>query len=296
LRARPPHMAALEILELRVEVAENAGYCYGVRRAFDIVDEVPRDAGGIYTLGPIIHNPQAVEALRRDRGVSPVESLKEIAGGTLVVRSHGLPPRVLQDALRMGLTVVDATCPHVTAAQERARELVDEGYRLIILGERNHPEVVGIVAHAHGRGTVIEEASELDGLGRMKRAGLVVQTTQETEKLAAVASRLSTQCSELKVFNTICSATSTRQAAARKLAQRADVMIVVGGKNSGNTRRLAGVCRRQGVPTHHVESAAEIDPAWVTEAELVGVTAGASTPDFVLREVLTRLEELGGVL
>lgn len=289
-------MAALEILKLRVEVAENAGYCYGVRRAFDIVDEVPHSPGGIYTLGPIIHNPQAVEALRRGRGVKPVESLEDIDSGTLVVRSHGLPPRILKEARRRGLAVVDATCPHVTAAQERARELVDEGYRLIILGERNHPEVVGIVAHAHGQGIVIEEASELESLGRMRKVGLVVQTTQETEKLAEVASRLGMQCSELKVFNTICSATSERQAAARDLAGRADVMIVVGGKNSGNTRRLANVCQRQGKPTHHIESAAEIDPAWFAGADLIGVTAGASTPDFVLREVLVRLEELGGVL
>jgi 4-hydroxy-3-methylbut-2-enyl diphosphate reductase len=282
---------------MKIEVATHAGYCYGVKRAFDIVNGVPRDtSGGIYTLGSIIHNPQAVEALRKQRGVRPVKSLDEIKEGTLVVRSHGLPPQILDEARRRGLTIVDATCPHVSAAQERARDLVKEGYSLIILGERNHPEVVGILAHAKEEGAVVEEPSDLDGLGRLRRVGLVVQTTQEREKLAEVAARLSTMCQELKIHNTICSATSDRQAAARELASRADVMIVVGGRNSGNTRRLAHVCERQGVPTHHVEYASEIEGRWIEGASLVGVTAGASTPDFVLSDIIKRLEALGGEL
>ena len=283
---------------MKIEVTANAGYCYGVKRAFDIVSEVPRDARGeICTLGPIIHNPQAVEKLRKEHGVKPVDSLDRICDeGTLVVRSHGLPPQVLEEARRRGLAIVDATCPHVAAAQDRARELVDDGYTLIIVGERNHPEVVGILAHAGGYGTVVEEPEELEGIGHLKRAGLVVQTTQEVEKLREVAARLSTQCQELKIFNTICSATSDRQAAAGELAARADVMIVVGGKNSGNTRRLAHVCEREGKPAYHVESAVEIDSRWLAGADLVGVTAGASTPDFVLQEVVERLKELGGVL
>jgi len=281
---------------MKIEIAVHAGYCYGVKRAFDIVNEVPQDTGGIYTLGPIIHNPQAVEKLSKRRGVRPVKSLDQIKGGTLVVRSHGLPPQILDEARRRGLTIVDATCSHVSAAQERARELVDEGYSLIILGETNHPEVVGILAHANAEGSVVEEPSDLDGLGRLKRVGLVVQTTQEKEKLAEVAARLSTMCKELKIYNTICSATRDRQAAARELAGRADVMVVVGGKNSGNTRRLAHVCEAQGKATYHIEYASEIDPAWLEGAVLVGVTAGASTPGFVLRDVVSRLESLGGKL
>lgn len=280
---------------MKIEIATNAGYCYGVKRAFDIVGGVPQRANGdIFTLGPIIHNPQAVEALRRERGVRPVKSLDEIAKGTLVVRSHGLPPQILEEARRRGLKIVDATCPHVTAAQDRARQLVDEGYSLIILGERNHPEVVGILAHAHGKGSVIEEPDELDRFRRLKKIGLVVQTTQEVDKFKEVAARLGAQCQNLKIHNTICSATADRQTAARELARRADVMIVVGGKNSGNTRRLAHVCEREGRPTHHIEYASEVDALWLKGVEVVGVTAGASTPDFVLRDVISRLEELGG--
>lgn len=282
---------------MKIEIASHAGYCYGVKRAFDIVNEVPGDAeGGIHTVGPIIHNPQAVEELKKRRGVWPANSLDEIKGGTLVVRSHGLPPQILEEARRRGLKIVDATCPHVSAAQVRARELVEQGYSLIILGERNHPEVVGILAHASEEGSVVEEPSDLDGLGRLKKVGLVVQTTQEREKLAEVAARLATMCQELKIHNTICNATADRQAAARELAVRADVMIVVGGKNSGNTRRLAHVCERQGKPAYHVEYASEIDGQWLKGAELVGVTAGASTPDFVLRDVISRLEALGGTM
>lgn len=283
--------------EVKIEIAAHAGYCYGVRRAFDIVNQVPRDAGGgVYTLGPIIHNPQAVEALRRDRGVRAVHSLDEIPRGTLVVRSHGLPPQILEEAVRRGLDVVDATCPHVSAAQERARELVEEGYTLVIVGERNHPEVVGILAHARAEGIVVEDPDELEGTDRLKKVGVVVQTTQEMERLSQVVARLSLRCQELKLFNTICSATAERQAAARELASRADAMIVVGGRNSGNTRRLAHVCERQGVATHHIESTHEIDPGWLKGVDLLGVTAGASTPGFVLRDVIERLQELGGHL
>jgi (E)-4-hydroxy-3-methyl-but-2-enyl pyrophosphate reductase len=280
---------------MKIEIAAHAGYCYGVNRAFDQIEEVPRDAGGnIYTIGPIIHNPQAVEALKRERGVWPVNNLDEIEAGTVVVRTHGVPPQILEQAKAKGLKIVDATCPHVTAAQNRARELVEDGYSLIILGERNHPEVVGILAHAHGDGMVIEEPAELDALDRLKKVGLVVQTTQQVEKLAEVAAKLTAKCQELKIYNTICSATVDRQSAARELARRADVMVVVGGKDSGNTRRLALVCEGEGKPTHLIESARDLDAGWFNGVSLVGVTAGASTPEFVLREVVARLQELGG--
>jgi len=281
---------------MKIEIAAHAVYCYGVKRAFDLIRrEVPHDADGkTYTLGPIIHNPQAVEALRRERGIRPVKDLDEISHGTVIVRTHGLPPQILDNARRKGMTIVDATCPHVTAAHQRAQELVEDGYKLIILGERNHPEVVGILAHAQGKGTVVEEAGELVSLHRLDRVGLVVQTTQEVEKLAEVAARLSSKCQELKIYNTICSATVDRQSAARELARRADVMVVVGGKNSGNTRRLAHVCERERKPTYHVEAARDLEPEWFDGAALVGVTAGASTPGFVLREVVERLEEFGG--
>jgi len=278
---------------MKIEIAAHAGYCYGVKRAFDIVSGVPHGEGGVFTLGPIIHNPQAVEALRAERGVTPVEDLDEIRRGTLVVRTHGLPPAVLEEARRRGFKVVDATCPHVSAAQGRARQLVEEGYSLLILGDKNHPEVAGILAHAGGRGTVIEEPQEVDGLPEMNKVGVVVQTTQEAEKLEDLAARLIGKCREVKIYNTICSATADRQKAARELAKRADVMIVVGGRNSGNTRRLAHVCESMGKATHHIEFPEEIDPRWVEGAKLVGVTAGASTPDFVLRQVVERLESIG---
>jgi len=282
---------------MRIEIAAHAGYCYGVKRAFDQIKGVPGGAeGGIYTLGPIIHNPQAVEALKREKGVRPAKDLDEITEGTVVVRTHGLPPEVLERAKEKGLSIVDATCPHVKKAQQRALELVRDGYALVILGERNHPEVVGILAHAQGDGKVVEEPSDVESLGRLKRVGLVVQSTQEPEKLAEVTAKLSKCCRELKIYNTICSATVDRQSAARELARRADVMLVVGGKNSGNTRRLGHVCESEGVPTHHIESARDLDPVWVESASLVGVTAGASTPGFVLREVIERLEGLGGTL
>lgn len=277
---------------MKIEIAEHAGYCYGVERALKLT----RRAGAsspkpIHTLGPIIHNPQAVEALLAD-GVSPIDSVDEASGGTVIVRSHGVEPAVIERARERGLEVVDATCPFVAAAQQRAAALVSEGYKLVIVGEVNHPEVTGILARAEDGALVAETVDDLEGLDDCKRVGVVVQTTQSLVRLQEIASRLLEMSSELKVFNTICDATVNRQTSARELANRVDVMLVVGGKNSANTGRLAQICRETNPATHHIETAGELCPDWFDGAKEVGVTAGASTPDWVLDEVVRELSKL----
>lgn len=277
---------------MRVVVARHAGICYGVERALRLATEAASAGGPVATLGPLIHNPQAVEALQA-RGVAVASSLDEAREGTLVIRSHGVDPAVIAEAERRGLTVVDATCPFVRAAHTSAAQLAKEGYTVVIVGEADHPEVEGIVAHAGRAAIVVQSASDLPDRLPSRRVGVIVQTTQPQARLEQVVAALLPRVSELRVFNTICSATAQRQEAAAELAGTVDVVVVVGGHNSGNTTRLAEICRAINPRTYHVETAAELDPAWFEGATAVGVTAGASTPDEQIRGVIEAIEALG---
>jgi len=277
---------------VRIEIAEHAGYCYGVERALKLTRKASeRSKKPIHTLGPIIHNPQVVDSLAAD-GVRSIDRIEEATGGTVIVRSHGVEPEVIERAAERSLEVVDATCPFVAAAQQRAADLVRDGYKLVLVGEHDHPEVVGILARARGGALVAEKAEDVAGLKPCKRVGVVVQTTQSIARLQEIVDRLLERCSELKVFNTICDATTNRQQSAKELAKRVDVMLVVGGKNSANTTRLAQICRETNSRTHHIETATELRPEWFKKAGHVGVTAGASTPDWILDEVVGRLHAL----
>ena len=278
---------------MEIIVADNAGFCFGVERARDMV-KGEEEAGPrpLHTLGSLIHNPQVVERLRQE-GVRQVSSLDEVAGGTVVIPSHGVGPEVSRQARERGLHVADATCPFVARAQDHVRALADGGYQVIILGDKGHPEVAGLVGAAGGQAVVIEHEDELAGIELRPRVGLVVQTTQAPARLGAVAAALAVRARELRAFNTICGATSQRQESALRLAQQVEVMVVVGGKNSANTNRLSQLCEQTGVPTHHVETAAELDPQWFRGARKTGVTAGASTPEWLIHEVVEALRRIG---
>ncbi|MCE5190492.1 MAG: 4-hydroxy-3-methylbut-2-enyl diphosphate reductase [Actinomycetia bacterium] len=276
---------------MKVIVAEHAGICYGVERALRLAGEAADAGGPVHTLGPLIHNPQAVQALR-DRGVAVASDVAEVPSGTLVIRSHGVDPAVIERADEAGLAVVDATCPFVSTAQRDAADLAAEGYTVVIVGDAEHPEVEGILAHAGGSALIVQRASDLPERLPCKRVGVVVQTTQSPSRLQEVVSALLGRVNELRVFNTICSATAHRQKAADELARTVDVMVVVGGRNSGNTTRLAEICRAVNPRVHHVETAEELDPAWFEGAHVVGVTAGASTPDEQIAGVIAAIEAL----
>jgi len=278
----------------QIRKAVHAGYCWGVERALDIVNqtaETHKDVP-VRTLGPIIHNPQVVQSLD-DKGVSAIDSLDEMhEGSTVIIRTHGVAPEVYKQAESKGLTVVDATCPLVTLVQNKAKQLVNEGYHLVIFGNPKHPEVIGTLGHAGGRATVIEKPEEARTAKLPKKVGVVVQTTQETEHVSELLSHLALRCKEIKVFNTICNPTIERQDAARDLAREVQVMIVVGGKNSSNTRHLADVCREEGATTYHIEEPAEVEPGWFAGVSDIGVTAGASTPGWLMDQVIARINEL----
>lgn len=277
-----------------VLIARHAGACYGVERALRMVEECSVDRPRVHTLGPLIHNPLVVERLAA-RGVTPVSSVEGLEEGTtVVIRSHGVAPQVVERARALGLDVVDATCPHVKKAHDGAAELAREGYQVVVVGEAGHPEVEGILARA-GEGALVAAApSDLDRARLGKRVGVVVQTTQSQGLLAEVVGALLPRVRELRVVNTVCAATVRRQEAARELAGDVDAMVVVGGKNSGNTRRLAEVCCLRCPVTHHIEEPCELRREWFAGARRVGVTAGASTPADQVEAVVAALGLLLG--
>jgi len=280
---------------MRVEVAKHAGICYGVERALKLASGAAESGSSVHTLGPLIHNPQAVGALK-EIGVEVATTLEEVPAGTLVIRSHGVEPATIGLARSRGLDVVDATCPHVSKAHEAAEELRRGGYVVVIVGEADHPEVEGIVAGTGGDAIVVEEVADIPARLPSRRVGIVVQTTQSLERLNQVVAALLPRVSELKVHNTICSATGKRQRSAEGLARSVDVIVVVGGLNSGNTTRLAEICQAVNPRVHHVETAGELKPEWFEGARSVGVTAGASTPDEQMAGVVAAIEALSNDL
>ncbi len=285
---------------MKVLIAERGGYCYGVQRALDIAHEAAEQGSGpIHTLGPIIHNPGVVEKLAR-AGVSPVDSPDEVEEGTVILRTHGVAPAVIEAVEARGVKVVDATCPYVKVAQEKASSLARAGYLPVILGEHDHPEVTALAAHAGERAMVIESVRELEEAvagGKIKgKVGVVVQTTQAGDNLAALAAVLAPACRELLVYNTMCNATQKCQEEALSLARRADVVIVIGGRNSANTTRLAQLCREVQPRTYHIEDAEEIQQEWFDGTETVAVTAGASTPPEQIESAAHHLRAIGDVL
>ena len=276
---------------LAIERAREMGFCFGVRRAIRLLEEAARETGSLDSLGPVVHNRQVVKRLE-GMGIRVARGQADLKNRVVAISSHGLGPEEMK-ALE-GREVIDATCPIVARAQRAARDLARAGFQVVVFGDSLHPEVRGLLGWA-GDGAVATEAP-LQLHPWPKRLGLLSQTTQSPEAFASfVASALPTalaQGAELRVINTICQPTRRRQASALELAGRVEVMLVVGGKTSANTRRLAELCSSL-VEVHPVETAEDIDPAWV-RGRSIGLTAGASTPDEVILEVETRLRALAG--
>lgn len=280
---------------MEIKIAENCGFCFGVKRAVQMALEAADSDRESYTLGPIIHNPQVVGKLA-DKGVGSVDALQDIPEGTVIIRSHGVGPAVYEEAKCRGLDVIDATCPHVKKAQRDAASVVEEGMTLVILGEKDHPEVKSINLWSGNKAIIVETEENAKNLPIVEKMGVVVQTTFSQFKFQSIIDILETKSKNLKVFKTICTATQERQSSAVALAKEVDLMIVIGGKNSGNTTRLAEVCRDVGCTTYHIETATELQLAWFKDTQTVGVTAGASTPDWIIKEVIKTMKEFEELL
>jgi len=277
---------------MKILLAQSAGYCFGVKRATSMAFDAAEQHDQICSLGPIIHSPQLVQKLE-EKGVRVIRDFASIPGGAVIIRSHGVTAQEFEEILARDLTIVDATCPFVKKAQDHAAMLSREGYVVVLVGEADHPEVQGIVSYArNGEVFVVADREEAESLPRKNRIGVVAQTTQSFENLRQVVEVCLEKSKELRVFNTICNATAVRQSEARTIARQVDLMLVIGGFNSANTTRLAQICREIQPSTHHVETADQIEAKWFAGAESVGITAGASTPRWIIDEVVERVGAL----
>lgn len=268
---------------MKISLAEHRGFCYGVKRAVKMAEDC-REMEKARTLGPIIHNPQVVKKLEKD-GIIMADSLSEINEGTVIIRSHGVGPTIYNEAKAKNLNIVDATCPHVKKAQMAARKLLEEGYNIIIIGEEEHPEVQSIFEWAEGKATVIQTVAQAINYTAQGKIGIVAQTTFSAKAFQEIVSVLIMKATEIKIERTICNATAQRQESAIALAKQVELMLVVGGKNSANTGRLAELCKEVCDKCYHIETVEEMKAEWFEGIAHVGVTAGASTPDWVINEV-----------
>jgi len=268
------------------------GFCGGVRRAVKMIETELAEHGPLYTLGAIVHNAHVVNDLAR-KGTKMVRSLDEVpAGGTVAITAHGAGEDVYAEIERRGLRLIDTTCPIVRRAQETAAHLVENGFTVILYGEADHPEVKGILSWTRGHG-VATLSPDVDIPGDAEGIGIIAQTTKKPELFAtfaqAIAQRHTGRLPEIRIVNTTCPETGRRYQAAKELARRVDALVVVGSRTSANTRKLAETCRAADRPTYPIESAEEISSEWLDRFDRFGVTAGASTPDDVIEEVVERL-------
>lgn len=276
---------------MKIITAKRAGFCFGVKRALDItIDIAKKDKKGVYTLGPLIHNPQVIEKLKTE-AIAPIDDIEDKNIRSLIIRTHGIPYYLYDTIRSRGVNIIDATCPFVKKAQQYAQHLKDSSYQVVILGDINHPEVQGIMSYAGDDVIVIDNSTALPRL--KPKVGIVVQTTQPVEALKRLLSNIIAHVKEAKVYNTICSSTALRLKETEDMARVVDAMIVVGGKNSANTTQLTNLCVSLGVRTYHVETAAEIDSAWFKDVKKVGITAGASTPHWIISEVEQTVRGMG---
>jgi len=280
---------------MEVEIAEYSGYCFGVKRALKLArkalsENVP-GMKKIYTLGSIIHNPGVVKELS-DKGLISVRDIKDIEDGSIfVVRSHGMSPAIIDALEKKDVKIIDATCPFVKKAQSRARILSKKGFHVVVIGDKDHPEVCGIREQVDSLDiSVVSGEDDLEGLEGKKKIGIVVQTTQTMEKLKHLSCRLLESTAELYIANTICDTTRNRQDSVRKLSERVDVMLVVGGKNSANTTHLADISREKNPNTFHIESSSDIKIEWLKNTRKIGISGGASTPEKDILEIKGMIE------
>lgn len=281
---------------MEIEKAREIGFCFGVRRAINLLEGAARRHGPVETLGAVVHNQTVIEDLER-QGVNVVGSLDEVKGAVVAIPSHGVGPQVLQSIQDRKLQTIDATCPRVRHAQRVAREMSRHGFYVIVFGDANHPEVKGVLSWAGGNGVACVNEEILPNIDKIpQNIGILSQTTQSHENFARFAASIVDhglhRFKEIRLVNTICHATSKRQVAAIDLAGRHDLIFVVGSHSSSNTRRLLEVCQKTGVETHLVETANKIEPAWLDGKHSIGITAGTSTPDQAIDEVLGKLRSL----
>jgi len=271
---------------MKIKLAKNYGFCFGVKRAIKIAES----AQNASTIGPLIHNNEEISRLEKNFNVKTLEDISQLEGTQkAIIRTHGIPKQDLEFLRSQKVDIIDATCPYVTKPQNICEKMSKEGYDIVIFGDESHPEVKGVKSYAKGRVHVVLHAEELAKLALGSRIAVVSQTTRKIEEFKAIVNYLITHYKEVRVFNTICNATFENQDAARELSKEADVMIVVGGKNSSNTKQLLHIAKEFCQDRYLVESDRELEEGWFMGKELCGITAGASTPDWIIEKIIEKI-------
>lgn len=280
---------------MKIELSNTSGFCFGVRRGIKLAEgAATKGSRNVFCLGPIIHNPQVLSKLAA-HGVQFVQEVPQASEGTVIIRCHGTTPPTLQEAKARGLGVIDATCPYVMRSQTVARSLKENGYAIVMVGEKDHPEMRSVKSFAENDAVIVETPEEAQGLPMSnKRVGILAQTTQSFDNFRAIVNVFLSRPDllEVRAFNTICDDQHDRQRDAKTLAKSCDVVIVIGGRQSANSKRLYDQCREICPDSHFIETAAELLPAWLFQKRNIGIVSGASTPDWLIDEVVQRLQSI----
>lgn len=271
---------------MKIEIAKSCGFCFGVKRAVQIASK----HRGASTIGELIHNSQEIARLRDECGVKTLKNISELSGETAIIRTHGITKSDLATLKERGTEVIDATCPFVTKPQQIVEKMSAEGYEIVFFGDSEHPESKSVTSYAN-KVYIVSNADELENLKLRNKVALISQTTKKLENFNKIAAALISKCKEVRVFNTICDATFKNQEACKELAKRADIMIVIGGKTSSNTKQLFYIASEL-CDAHHIESADELEPAWFKDKELCGITAGASTPEWIITQIVDKIKQI----
>ncbi|MGH1600979.1 4-hydroxy-3-methylbut-2-enyl diphosphate reductase [Campylobacter majalis] len=272
---------------MKIELASSYGFCFGVKRAIKIAENA-KDAA---TIGPLIHNNEEINRLRQNFNVKTLEGIDELTDEKkAIIRTHGITKSDLEQLNKSGINVIDATCPFVTKPQQICEKMSNEGYDIVIFGDENHPEIKGVKSYAKGNVYVVLEEDELKNVKLNQRVAVISQTTKKIEKFMQIVSFLMLKVKEVRVFNTICNATFENQEAVDALSKRADVMIVIGGKNSSNTKQLYSIAKQNCTDSYLIENETELNKIWFNNKDLCGISAGASTPDWIIQKVIDKIE------
>ena len=276
---------------MRINLAKSAGFCFGVKRALEIAKKTAKKEKDVVMLGDIVHNEKVTEEITK-LGIKKINKLSKNSNQTLIIRAHGEPKRIFDLAKRFGYKIIDATCPMVKEIHRIAKDMQEKGYFIIVIGDKNHDEVRGILGQLNKKAMVIEDIKdiEINKIKKLKKVAIVVQSTQELDKVLKIVSLLKKYIKELKFFNTICMPTRIKQQEIKNMPKKNDCMIIIGSKNSANTKRLYEISKKLNRKTYWVNSAEEIKEIWFKNVNTVGITAGASTPDETIKEVIEKIK------
>ncbi|MBU5254839.1 bifunctional 4-hydroxy-3-methylbut-2-enyl diphosphate reductase/30S ribosomal protein S1 [Tissierella praeacuta] len=277
---------------MEIIIADNAGFCFGVKRAVDITTtELLNSNNNIYSLGPLIHNPQVVKSFE-EKGLKTIDEIEEIKNGRVIIRSHGVSKSIIDKISDMSLDIIDSTCPYVKSVHKRVEEYQNQGYNIVIIGDASHPEIIGINGWCKNQAFIVNSLEEARNLSKMDKICVVSQTTNTQEKFETLSKIIKEKGNKVEIFNTICNATNLRQESCKEVSSKVDAMIVIGGYHSSNTNKLVEISKKYCKNVYHIETSKELPLQVLSKFNKIGITAGASTPDWIIKEVVETMDNI----